>query len=501
MVGALLFFVSVFAIRFFFIFILYLFKITKNGLPTKYQLLVNFNNLYDVVLDILTKRNGTFLLRGIWFSNVDMLLTSDHKNIHYITTTNFSNYPKGLESKEIFDILGISLFNVDFDEWTSHRKLLHAYLKNPQFHKFLNKVIVENVNNELMPVLEHFATHGMVVDFQDVLKRHLLDIAWFFSTGFELKTLTIDFPENPFGKAFDDACQAMYYRNIFPPIIWKTQRWLGIGIEKKLHAAKKTAQKLIQNCMSKKKDDLKKKEEKNGEGKESFEFLKYLIEEGEPPYPEQLIRDDVIGFIFAIYDTTSTSLSWFFWLLSKNPKAKEKIREEIKTCFLASSQGRISKWKVEKKEDLSKLIYLQSAICETLRLYPPAPFQHRTSVKADVLPSGHQVAPKTRVVMSGFSVGRMASIWGEDCLEFKPERWIDGNGKFKYEKSAKFFAFNSGPRICPGKDIALSIMKAIAASVVRNYHVEVVETAPIIPKASIVLDMKHGMRVRFTALR
>ncbi|KAJ6986440.1 hypothetical protein NC653_019823 [Populus alba x Populus x berolinensis] len=48
-----------------------------------------------------------------------------------------------------------------------------------------------------------------------------------------------------------------------------------------------------------------------------------------------------------------------------------------------------------------------------------------------------------------------ARVWGQDCHEFKPERWINEKGDLKYERSAKFFTFNAGPRICPGKEMRL----------------------------------------------
>lgn len=46
-------------------------------------------------------------------------------------------------------------------------------------------------------------------------------------------------------------------------------------------------------------------------------------------------------------------------------------------------------------------------------------------------------------------------VWyGEDCLEFQPERWLSTDGtKFVYHDSYRFIAFNAGPRICLGKDL------------------------------------------------
>ncbi|KAJ6676584.1 CYTOCHROME P450 [Salix viminalis] len=83
-------------------------------------------------------------------------------------------------------------------------------------------------------------------------------------------------------------------------------------------------------------------------------------------------------------------------------------------------------------------------MCESLRLYPPVPFEHTVSVDSDTLPSGHQIGKNTRVIYSPYSMGRMEEIWGGDCLEFKPERWISNKGELGDVSPYKFTAFNAG---------------------------------------------------------
>ncbi|KAH0751974.1 hypothetical protein KY285_005122 [Solanum tuberosum] len=93
-------------------------------------------------------------------------------------------------------------------------------------------------------------------------------------------------------------------------------------------------------------------------------------------------------------------------------------------------------------------------------------------------------------------MGRMESIWGKDCLEFKPKRWISKCGGIKHEPSFKFPVFNAGPRTCIGKDMSFSQMKILAATIIYNYHIQVEEDQIISPSASIVIQMKHGLKVR-----
>ena len=64
--------------------------------------------------------------------------------------------------------------------------------------------------------------------------------------------------------------------------------------------------------------------------------------------------------------------------------------------------------------------------------------------------------------------------------------------------SFKFIAFNAGPRTCIGKDIAFIQMKIIASTIIWNCHVHVIEGHPISPGISILLHMKHGLKVRIS---
>ncbi|KAJ6298143.1 hypothetical protein OIU76_019307 [Salix suchowensis] len=115
-----------------------------------------------------------------------------------------------------------------------------------------------------------------------------------------------------------------------------------------------------------------------------------------------------------------------------------------------------------------------------------------------MLPSGHRVRRKMRVLISFYSMGRMEAIWGKDCLEFKPERWISDKGGILHVPPYKFVAFNDGPRSCLGKDVSFIQMKMVASAILWNYHVQVVEDHPVSPGLAVVLQMKNGLKVRIT---
>ena len=88
-------------------------------------------------------------------------------------------------------------------------------------------------------------------------------------------------------------------------------------------------------------------------------------------------------------------------------------------------------------------------------------------------------------------------IWGKDCLEFKPERWLLSEGdRFEPPKDGyKFVAFNAGPRTCLGKDPAYLQMKSVASAVLLRYVLSPVPGHRVEQKMSLTMFIKNGLRV------
>jgi cytochrome P450 len=94
------------------------------------SVLYNQSNIHDYATLVLKHHGGTFQFKGPWFTNIaNFILTSDPMNVHHITSKNFNNYGKGSDFHEIFEVLGVGIFNLDSNEWKQERTLLHSILK------------------------------------------------------------------------------------------------------------------------------------------------------------------------------------------------------------------------------------------------------------------------------------------------------------------------------------------------------------------------------------
>ncbi|RLM85745.1 putative cytochrome P450-dependent fatty acid hydroxylase [Panicum miliaceum] len=79
--------------------------------------------------------------------------------------------------------------------------------------------------------------------------------------------------------------------------------------------------------------------------------------------------------------------------------------------------------------------YLHAAISESMRLYPPVAVNTRRCGRDEFLPDGTFAGRGWQVSYSAYAMARVADVWGGDCEEFRPERWLDGGGAFRPMKS------------------------------------------------------------------
>ncbi|KFK22353.1 hypothetical protein AALP_AAs42226U000100 [Arabis alpina] len=455
-------------------------------------MLIQLPRIYDWLAEVLQATDMTYPFRGPWLSVMDILFTVDPENIHYILSSNFVNYPKGVEFKEIFDILGDAIFNVDSELWEDMRNSAHAIFSHQDFQKFSVDTSVKKLKQAFVPILENAVEKNTIVDLQDLFQRFLFDTSLILMAGFDPKCLSIDMPKVEYGDAIDGAADGIFYRHFKPVFLWKLQYWLGVGVEKKMRRSLAVANNFLENIIKDRRAELKTNHDSK---EENLDVLTYYITVDTTKYKhlkpsnDKFLRDAILGFLLAGRDTTSSALTWFFWLLSKHPEAMIKIRQEINKKMPKFDPA-----------DLDKLVYLDAAVCESLRLYPSVPFNHKSPAKPDVLPSGHKVDENWKIVISIYAVGRMRSIWGDDAEDFRPERWISDKGKLRHEPSYKFLAFNAGPRSCLGKKLSFLQIKTVAVEIIRNYDIKVVDGHKAEPAPSVLLRMKHGLKVSVTKI-
>jgi cytochrome P450 len=475
-------------------------------------LVANIHHFHDWATGVVAGVGCNFEARG-GRTGLRYFITCDPSNVRHIFTSNFANYPKGAEYAAIFDVLGGGIFNADGESWRRQRVKAQMLMTGPRFRAFTARCSRDKVERSLLPFLAHHAAaddegRPTPCDLHDVFLRLTFDMTCALVFGVDPGCLALGLPGVPFARAMDDALETLFLRHITPTACWKLMSVLGVGQEKKMAAARSTIDCFVATTVAKRRAD--KLREGEGEGVcSSFDLLSSFIchedDDSSENDDDVFLRDTTVNLLLAGRDTTGAALSWFFYLVSKNPRVEQKLLDELAPIVASrrraggggAAADAASGMVTFDADELGSLVYLHAALSECLRLYPSVPFEHKVAAAADVLPSGKELKAGDKVLVFNYSMGRMEGVWGKDCTEFRPERWLNEDGtKLRYEPSYKFISFNAGPRTCLGKEMAFVQMKAVAAAVLWNFAVEVVPGHVVEPKLSIILHMKNGLAVK-----
>jgi len=147
---------------------------------------------------------------------------------------------------------------------------------------------------------------------------------------------------------------------------------------------------------------------------------------------------------------------------------EDRIVREIR-AVRASSPGAAGAAPPFCLDELRGMHYLHAAISESMRLYPPVAVNTRRCGRDEFLPDGTFAGRGWQVSYSAYAMERVAELWGGDCEEFRPERWLDGGGAFRPESPFKYPVFHAGPRTCLGREMAYVQMKSIVACVFERF--------------------------------
>ncbi|RZC63966.1 hypothetical protein C5167_025724 [Papaver somniferum] len=401
---------------------------------------------------------NTYVLRYI---GMVIVTTAYPDNVKHILKSNFSNYPKGGELRGILsDFLGDGIFNADGDSWKFQRQISSHEFNSTSLRKFIEEVVKIEISDRLVPVLSMTAEKNTVLDFQDILQRFAFDYICKISFGYDPSYLSLSLEKKTeFAVAFEDGTRIMSERigHIFQ-LYWKVKRFLNIGSEKRLKQATATIRESARKIVRQKKNELNEKS-----SLETTDLLSRFVKDDK--LDEDFVIDIVISFILAGQDTSSAALTWFFWLVSCNPQVEKEILKEISQ--IAEEPG---------YDDIKNMVYIHVSLCESMRLYPPVPYDSKEAAGDDIFPDGTIIKKGDRVSFSVYAMGRMDNLWGLDSNEFKPERWLqkdNATGKLSFVSKDSFAypVFQAGPRICLGKEMAFLQMKMIVVEVFRRFKV------------------------------
>ena len=189
--------------------------------------------------------------------------------------------------------------------------------------------------------------------------------------------------------------------------------------------------------------------------REHITMLEYL--QTETDFDEMQIVDTFISLLGAGVDTTTTTVQWLWYNLSRHPNVQEKLHDELHSVIGDSP--------VITAEHYNKLHYMKMCLKESMRVTPTVSVHSRV-MKEDTIIGGVLLPKKTSVLVDLFGMSLDERFW-DNPLEFKPERWENR----KEIDPFSFAQFGIGPRMCVGRRIAEAQMQLMTAHLCMSYKI------------------------------
>ncbi|KAL9118463.1 MAG: hypothetical protein Q9187_004994 [Circinaria calcarea] len=156
------------------------------------------------------------------------------------------------------------------------------------------------------------------------------------------------------------------------------------------------------------------------------------IEAQDKDIPPEAVSVWASSNITAGSDTTGIFLRTFFYQLLTHPPTLQKLRSELEGAAAAGKLDPIASWKQARE-----LPYLDACVKEAGRIHPPfgLPYERVVPPEGATI-SNRRIPGGTIVGMSAWVVHRDRDLYGEDCDEWNPGRWLcEGEKRRKMESA------------------------------------------------------------------
>jgi cytochrome P450 len=198
-------------------------------------------------------------------------------------------------------------------------------------------------------------------------------------------------------------------------------------------------------------------------------------------FTDEQLGDQVATMILAGHETTATALFWALYLLALDSATQAEVAAEVRSATLNGTL------------DLEQLKFTRAVVDETMRLYPPAFLIARAAAGPDTI-AGMPVRKKDVVLVAPWLLHRHEKLW-RDPNAFVPSRFMPPSpppDRFAY------LPFGVGARVCIGAHFALVEATLALAKLIGAFHIELLDTEPVIPVGVVTTQPDRSPRFRIT---
>ena len=411
------------------------------------------------------------------------LVVGDHAVVAQVLRDRPEGFKRSNRMEQIAAEMGLKpgLFGANGEDWKRQRRMVMASFDPAHVRDYFPSL--QKTADRLGRRWQKAAEAGRAIDVQPDLMRYTVDTIAGLAFGAEVNTLESD--GDVIQQHLDKIFPALYKRIISPLPTW---RILPSATDKQLVRSVAEVNTAVNGFVAQARERMRDNPELRTRPRNLLEAMIAAADLPDSGISDEQVAGNVMTMLLAGEDTTANTVAWMIDLLWRNPPALARATDEVRR-LLASPLAEPS------FEQMDQLDYVEACAHETMRLKPVAPMiglqaLHDTEI-------GDVSVPRGSVVLALMRRDSVNDTHLPDAARFMPERWLDGTAVAGQPKRISM-PFGAGPRICPGRYLALLEMKMAIAMLLNRFDIEAVDTPDGRPAAeSLSFTMAPvGLRMR-----
>jgi len=386
-------------------------------------------------------------------------------------------YRRDERVEPVFRELGVAgVFSAEGAAWRTQRKLAMEALSQRNLRGFYPTLA--KVADRLRARWAKAAAAGAVSDLIDDLTRFTVDVTTTLTFGKDLDTLSDgeDVIQKDLALIFPAFARRL---NAVIPY-W---RFVRLPQDRRVDRAVARLREWLHELITETRGKL-------APGRPPSNFLEAMLsarDDDGQPFTEEILFGNCMTMLLAGEDTTAQSLAWAVHLMCEHPAEITALRDQTRAVIGDAPFP----------ADLERANKLERATAvsnEAMRLQPVAPLNFFMALHDTVL--GDVAIPKGTGVVAIQRPAVLDDKHFVDAARFMPARWIDEPSP---HDASTLMAFGSGPRICPGRTLALVEMRVVLATLYQSFDVERLGAASDVKERYAFTVMPSQLKVKLRA--
>ena len=390
--------------------------------------------------------------------------------------------------REIVEEMGlpVGVFSATGDTWKAQRRMVMHGFDPTHVRRYFPSL--QGVAQRLVGRWQKAASAGTPIDLQADLMRYTVDTIAGLAFGAAVNTLETD--DDVIQQHLDTIFPAIT-RRVFAPL--PTWRWFPSQADRDLQRSLVEVNAAVNGFITEARARLAAEPDRREHPQNLLEAMITAADQPGSGIDDSQVAGNVVTMLLAGEDTTANTIAWMIHLLWAHPLALAMATEEVRRVCGSTALPTL--------EMVEQLDYVEACCHETMRLKPVAPLMPQQAIR-DSTVGGVQI-DAGMIVFGLMRVDSVSDAHVPQAARFDPQRWMADGKPGQAASAAKRISmpFGAGPRICPGRYLAMLEMKMAMAVLLQHFDIALVDTPdgqPPVEQLNFTMT-PVGLRMRLRA--